>query len=132
MVKQRIRNWRRNVFKPTVENCLSYGRVYLLVEKSKAFEFFKSFKNAVEKETELSIRCFRKDRGEYTSTSFNHFYKENGIHRQLKNAYTPQHNRVAKWKNKIVMKVVFSLLSMKKIPKTFRAEVVKWTFHVLN
>ncbi|KAL8137788.1 hypothetical protein V2J09_003789 [Rumex salicifolius] len=45
----------------------------------------KLFKNVVENETGLSIKCLRTDRGgEYTSTDFNSFCEENGIKREKK------------------------------------------------
>ena len=47
-------------------------------------------------------------------------------------AYTPQQNGVAKRKNRTIMNMVRSMLSLKKIPKTFWPEVVNWTGHVLN
>lgn len=69
-------------------------------EKSEAFRSSKLFKSRVEKETGLAIKCLRTDRGgEFTSTDFNDFCKENGIRRQLTASYTPQQNGVAERKN---------------------------------
>lgn len=57
---------------------------YFLIEKSEVFTSFKYFKAYVEKETGLSIKCLRTDRGgEFTSGEFNDFCKKNGIRRQL-------------------------------------------------
>ena len=65
-------------------------RCGFLVEKSKAFTIFKNYKNLVEKETGVFIRCLRTDRGgEFISHEFNVFCKANGISRQLTAAYTP-------------------------------------------
>lgn len=65
--------------------------VYYLVEKSEAFNIFKSFKARVEKETNLSIRNLRTDRGgEFISLEFTAFCNMNGIQRQLTAAYSPQ------------------------------------------
>ncbi|GAA0155646.1 hypothetical protein LIER_13332 [Lithospermum erythrorhizon] len=45
------------------------GWIYLLTCKSEAFDHFKKFRNMVEKETSMSIKCFRSDRGgEFNST----------------------------------------------------------------
>lgn len=107
--------------------------VYFLVEKSEAFQSFKYFKNLVEKETGQFIKCLRTDRGgEFNSEKFNEFCKENGIKRQLTTAYTPQQNGVAERKNRTVMNLVRSMLSDKKVPKTFWPEAVNWTMYVLN
>lgn len=47
-------------------------------------------------------------------------------------AYTPQQNGVAEGKNRTIMNMVRSMLSAKRIPKTFWPEGVNWTVHVLN
>ena len=107
--------------------------IYFLVEKSDVFVTFKSYKNRVEKETGSSIRGLRTDRGgEFTSQEFNNFCNENGICRQLTASYTPQQNGVAERRNRTIMNMVRSMLSEKKIPKTFWPEAVNWTMHVLN
>ncbi|CAL2258076.1 unnamed protein product [Prunus armeniaca] len=107
--------------------------VYFLIEKLEAFGTFKSYKARVEKETRAFIRSLRTDRGgEFTSHEFTNFCHENGIHRQLTAAYSPQQNDVAKRKNRTIMNIVQSMLLAKQIPKTFWPEVVNWTVHVLN
>jgi len=69
--------------------------IYILKEKSRAFEIFKLFKSLVEKESGCFIKCLRSDRGgEYTSAEFNEFCKSNGIRRQHTTTYTPQQNGV--------------------------------------
>ena len=58
--------------------------IAFLKEKSKAFEKFKIFKNRVENESGVKIKCLRSNRGgEFTSREFNMFCEENGIKRQL-------------------------------------------------
>lgn len=107
--------------------------VYLLVEKLEALRCFKLFKSLVEKETGKLIKCYRTDRGgEFNSNAFKDFCKEHGIQRQLTTAYTPQQNGVTEGKNRTVMNMVRSMLSAKKVPKSFWPEAVKWTFYVLN
>lgn len=107
--------------------------VYLIAEKSKALKKFKIFKKLVEKEVEEFIKCLRTDRGgEFTSLSFKAFCEEQGIKRQLTTAYTLHQNGVAERKNRTVMSMVRCMLTAKKVPKTFWAEAVNWTFHLLN
>lgn len=102
-------------------------------EKSEALNFFKCFKSMVEKETGLSVKCLRTDRGgEFNSNEFKDFCEQNGIKRKLTVAYTPQQNGVAERKNRTVMNMVRSMLFDKKIPKTFWPEAVKWAIYVLN
>ena len=69
--------------------------VYILKEKSEAFEVFKKFKVMVEKATGRHIKAVRSDRGgENTSTAFMMYYEEQGIRRFLTATYTPQQNGV--------------------------------------
>ena len=94
---------------------------------------FKKFKIHVQKETSSFLRTLRTDRGgEFTSQEFADFCDVHGIRRQLTAAYTPQQNGVAERKNRTIMNMVRSMLSAKKLPKTFWPEAVNWTVHVLN
>jgi transposase InsO family protein len=78
--------------------------VYFLKEKSEAFEKFVNFQLMVENETRENIASLRTDNGgEFTSTEFNDYCHKNGIKRQLKNSYTPQHNGVTERMNKTLM-----------------------------
>ena len=107
--------------------------VYFLAEKAEAFVTFKIFKIHVEKETDSTIKCLRTDRGgEFMSQEFKNFFDNNGIQRQLTAAYSSQQNGVVERKNRTIMNMVRSMLSSKKVPKTFWPEAVNWTMHVLN
>ena len=100
--------------------------VYFLKNKDEAFEFFKEFKEMVENESEYKIKCVRSDRGgEYSSTDFSEFCKQNGIKRQFTTAYTPQHNGVAERKNRTLMEMARCLMQTKKLHYMYWAEVVK-------
>lgn len=107
--------------------------VYFLAYKAGAFVTFKQFKSCIDKESSLSIKCLRTDRGgEFTSIEFNDYYRENRIKRQSITAYTPQQNGVAERKNRTMMNMVRSLLVEKNVPKSFWPEAVNWAFYVLN
>lgn len=107
--------------------------VYFLQEKSEAFMVFKSFKARVEKESGKYIQILRTDRGgEFNSHNFASFCESHGIRRQLTAAYTPQQNGVAERKNRTIMNMVRSMMVKRGIPKTFWAEAVNWSVHVLN
>ena len=70
--------------------------VYLLKQKSQAFDVFKSFKVMAEKESNKFIKVLRSDGGgEYMSNEFMDFCKYHGIKRQFTARYTPQQNGVA-------------------------------------
>ena len=74
----------------------------------------------MEKEIGQFIKSIRIDRGgEFNSLEFNEFCMQRGIKRQLNTTYTPQQNGVTERKNRTVMNLVRSMLSEKKIPKSF-------------
>ena len=107
--------------------------IYFLTEKLEALNVFKNFKIHVEKEADSLIRGLRTDRGgEFTSQDFTNFCCDNGIRRQLTAAYRPQQNGIAERKNRTIMNMVRSMLSEKKMPKTFWAEAATWSVHILN
>ena len=77
-----------------------FGWVYFMRYKSEAFEKFTEFKNKVEKQSGKSIKTLRSDRGgEYLSTEFTQFLKDNGILAQLTPPYTPQLNGISERRN---------------------------------
>lgn len=109
------------------------GWVYLLTEKSQAFESFKDFKSKVETETGKVVKALRTDRGgEYLYKDFDKYDNEHGIRRQLTTNFTLQQNGVAERKNRTVINMVVTLLSAKNMPKMFWADATCWSFYVLN
>jgi transposase InsO family protein len=79
--------------------------VCFLKKKSKAFECFRVFKELVENETDLKIKCLRSDNGgEFTSNEFRDFCEEQGIKRQFSTTRTPQQNGVVERKTKLYKK----------------------------
>ena len=63
-----------------IDDCTKYTWLYFLRKKSGVFEYFKVFRNMVEKESRNPIKILRSDQGgEYTSGAFNRHYKDNGI-----------------------------------------------------
>jgi len=107
--------------------------IYILKDKSRAFETFKVFKMLVEKEYKCLIKCLRSYRGgEYTSIEFNEFCSSNEIKRQLTTTYTLQQNGVSERKNRTLMNMVSSMLAARQVPKVFWPEAVVWATYVLN
>ena len=77
-----------------------FGHVYLMKYKSEAFEKFKEYRYEVEKQTNMSIKVLRSDRGgEYLSGEFLNYLKENGILSQWTPPATPQLNGVSERRN---------------------------------
>uniref|UniRef100_A0A251SDS7 Putative zinc finger, CCHC-type n=1 Tax=Helianthus annuus TaxID=4232 RepID=A0A251SDS7_HELAN len=107
--------------------------VYFLKLKSEALNYFKLFKALTENQSDHMIKTLRTDRGgEYCGKLFQDYLKENGIHHQLTNSYTPQQNGVAERKNRTLMELSRSMLNMKILPNKFWAEAIACTTYILN
>ena len=99
-----------------------YGYLYLMRYKSEAFEKFKEFKSEVEKQLGRSIKSLRSDRGgECLNQEFLDYLRDNGI-LSLSHwipPYTPQHNGVAKKRNRILLDMLRSMIGKADLPKSF-------------
>ena len=110
-----------------------FGWVYLMRFKSKAFEKFIEFKNEVEKQSGKSIKTLRSDRGgEYLSTEFTQFLKDNGILAQLTPPYTPRMNGVSERRNRTLLDMVRSMMSFSKLPISLWGYALETAVRVLN
>lgn len=79
-----------------VDEFSRYTWVKFLKENSEALSKFMEYKNAVEKEVGMKIKCLWSDnRGEYMSDDFFQFCYENGILRQMTCSNIPQQNGVS-------------------------------------
>ena len=107
--------------------------VAFLKEKSLAFDNFRIFKNRVENESGMNIKCLRSDRGgEFTSNDFNTFCEENGIKRQLSAPRTPERNGIVERRNRSVIEVARAMLAENDVSKTFWREVVNTIVYTMN
>jgi transposase InsO family protein len=71
----------------------------------------------IENKKERQIKVLRSDRGEkYFSKEFSTFCEENRIIHQMITSYTPQHNRLAKRKNRTLVDMVNAMLLNAKLP----------------
>ena len=96
-----------------------YSHVYLR-HKSKALERFKEFRFEVEKQSGKSIKILWFDRGgKYLSHEFLGYLKENGILSQWTPPGMPQHNGVSERKNRTLLDMVWSMMSLADLPKIF-------------
>nr|GEX60914.1 zinc finger, CCHC-type [Tanacetum cinerariifolium] len=78
-----------------VDDYSRYMWAYFLSTKDQAFDTFKEFKKTIENELRTTFKMFRTDRGgEFNSSEFTQYYKENGLARQLTTPYSPQQNGV--------------------------------------
>lgn len=107
--------------------------VYFIKSKSETLNTFIEFKKYIELQTEKKIKVLRTDNGgEYCSTDFNGYCKNNGIKHQLTTAYTPQQNGVAERMNRTLIEKAKCLLFDADLPKTYWAEATNMAAYLVN
>jgi transposase InsO family protein len=85
--------------------------VYLLKEKSHAFETFKNFRVWIQNEAQSCIGSLYTDNGrEYTSNKFENYLHQHGIKHQTTIPYNCQHNGVAERMNMTLLNMVRSIM----------------------
>ena len=110
-----------------------YGYVYLLKNKSDSFEKFKEFKAEVENQTGKSIKVLRSDRGgEYLSLDFKGFLNECGIVSQLTPPGTPQWNGVSERRNRTLLDIVRTMMSLADLQISFWGYALETAAYTLN
>lgn len=107
--------------------------VSFLKKKSEELECFKIYKDLVENETDLKIKCLKSDNGrEFTSKVFQWYYDENGIKRQFSIARTPQQNGVAeRKKNRTVHEIARTMLNDSKLDDKFWVQAIDTTIFII-
>ena len=107
--------------------------VSFLKKNSKAFECFKIYKELVENETDLKMKCLRSDNGEeFTYKLFQQYCDENGIKRQFSTARTPQQNGDAERKNRIIHEMGRKMLKESKLNEKFWFQAIDMTIFIIN
>ncbi|GJT50671.1 retrotransposon protein, putative, ty1-copia subclass [Tanacetum coccineum] len=110
-----------------------YGYVYLLKHKHEVFETFKVFKSEVENQLGKTIKAIRSDHGgEYISQEFKDYLKTCGIVQQLTPPYTPQHNGVSERRNRTLLNMVRSMMSLTILPLSFWDYALESAARILN
>jgi len=116
-----------------IDDFSKFTYVYLLKNKSEAFEKLKIFLNEVENQFGKKIKRFRSDRGgEYDSNVLNEFIKKCGIIHEVTPPYSPASNGVAERKNRTLINLTNSMLMHSGIPLNFWGEAVLTACFVLN
>ena len=97
-----------------------YGYIYLMKHKSETFEKFKEFQSEVENHHNKKIKFLRSNRGgEYLSYEFGLHLKQCGIVSQLTPPGTPQQNGVSEHRNRTLLDMVRSVMSLTDLPLSF-------------
>uniref|UniRef100_A0A8I7B3U5 Polyprotein n=1 Tax=Hordeum vulgare subsp. vulgare TaxID=112509 RepID=A0A8I7B3U5_HORVV len=110
-----------------------YGYIYLMKHKSETFEKFKEFESEVENQRDRKIKCLRSDRGgEYLSHEFGTHLRKCGIVSQLTPPGTPQRNGVSERRNRTLLDMVRSMMSLTDLPLSFWGYALETAAFTLN
>src|SRR5215216_4074181 len=110
-----------------------YGYICLMKHKSKTFEKFKEFQSEVENHRNKKIKFLQSDRGgKYLSYEFGLHLKQCGIVSQLMPPGTPQRNGVSERRNRTLLDMVRSMMSLTDLPLSFWGYALETVAFMLN
>ena len=108
-----------------------YTTIYFLKKKSEVFTFFKEYCNLVIRQHDLPVQVLHYDNGgEYGSSEFQTFCKDDGIHQQFTIPYTPQQNGVSERKNRTLVEAARAMLLRRGSPRTIGKR--RWRRHAMS
>ena len=101
-------------------------------KKSEALNKFKEFKAELEKQLGRHIKSLCSDRGgEYMSIEFVYFLKEHEILSQFSAPGTPQQNGVVERRNRTLLDMVRSMMSLSTLPLSFWGYALETSAYIL-
>ena len=107
--------------------------IYLMKHKSKTFEKFKEFQSEVENDRNKKIKFLQFDHGDkYLSYEFGLHLKQCGIVLQLTPSGILQRNGVSKHRNRTILDIVQSIMSLTDLPLSFWGYALETTAFTLN
>nr|GEX43051.1 ribonuclease H-like domain-containing protein [Tanacetum cinerariifolium] len=107
--------------------------VFFLATKDETSKVLKPFITAIENQINKKVKVIRCDNGsEFKNRDLDEFCGIKRIKREYSNTRTPQQNRVAKRKNRTLIKVTRTMPANSLLPITFWAEAVNTACYVLN
>ncbi|GJX70753.1 putative ribonuclease H-like domain-containing protein [Tanacetum coccineum] len=110
-----------------------FSWVFFLATKDETTKILKVFITGIENQLDHRVKIIRSDNGtEFKNKEMNQFCEKQGIKREFSVARTPQQNRVAKRKNRTLIKVARTMLADSKLPTTFWAKAVNTACYVQN
>ena len=107
--------------------------IWVMKHKSETFEKFKEFQSEVENHRNKKIKFLWSDRGgEYLSFEFGTHLRNCGIVPQLTPAGTPQRNGVYERRNRTLLDMVWSMMSLTDLPLSFWGYALETAAFTLN
>nr|GEU39528.1 hypothetical protein [Tanacetum cinerariifolium] len=126
-----------DLFDPTyavvTDDFSRFSWVFFLSTKGETSGVLKTFITGIENQLDCKVKVIMCDNGtEFKNSVMNQFYEDKGIKRECSVAKTPQQNRVAERRNRILIEVARTMLAESKLPTTFWVEAVNTACYVLN
>ena len=116
-----------------IDDFSKYSYVYLMKNKSDAFEKLSIFLKEVEYTFDKKVKRFRTDRGkEYDNLGLNNYIQSLSVVHETTAPYSPSSNVVAEHKNRTLINLTNAMLVSSRAPKYFRGEAVLTANFVLN
>ena len=107
--------------------------VYLLKNKSDAFQTFNNFHKWIENDAQSHIGSICIDNGKYyTLNEFENYLRQHGIKHQTIVPYNPQQNGVAERMNRKILNMVRSMLFFKNVEIMFCVDAVLCAAYIKN
>jgi transposase InsO family protein len=108
-----------------LDDCTRKTDIFLMKDKSQAYEKFVEYKARVERETGRKIKALRSDNGgEFCNARMDLYLAEHGIKRELTTVYTPQQNGASERLNRTLIEKARCLLKESCMPERFWGEAV--------
>ena len=116
-----------------VDDFTRYTWVAFLSDKSDAYDIFKLFIKRMQNEYETTIKKVRSDNGsEFKNTRVDELCDELGIKHHISAKYTPQSNGLVERKNRTLIDMARSMLSVYNVSHSFWAEAINTTCFYSN
>ena len=116
-----------------IDDNTRYVWVYPLKHKNEVFGCFRKWKALVEKSSGRKLKVLRTDNGgEYTSTEFEDYLREEGVRHERTVPKTPEQNGVAERLNRTLVEMTRSMLIDSKLPHRFWAEALATAAYLRN
>jgi transposase InsO family protein len=101
----------KRYFMTLIDDASRFCYVYLLKTKDEALDYFKIYKAEVENQLERKIKRLRSDHGgEFFPKVFDDFCTEHGIIHERTPPYSPESNKIAERKNRMLTDLVNAML----------------------
>ncbi|PKI66050.1 hypothetical protein CRG98_013545 [Punica granatum] len=95
-------------------------------------EIFKSFHVAMERETDIKLKCVRTDNGDEYMGPFKNYCRTHGIKLEKTVLKTPQQNGLAERMNRTIVERVHCMLFQAKLSKSFWGEAMRAAVDLIN